>query len=68
MCFRSKIVIPELKNRCDKLEMEVPELMLIVQFLSEKVSEYMSIWVSKYSRESGSCFGSRNSKMKYLPI
>ncbi|KAG8372626.1 hypothetical protein BUALT_Bualt12G0086200 [Buddleja alternifolia] len=37
ICYRSKILIPKLKSRCDKIKMEIPELMLMVEFLSEKV-------------------------------
>ncbi|KAG8373021.1 hypothetical protein BUALT_Bualt12G0127600 [Buddleja alternifolia] len=60
MCYRSKIVIPELKNRCDKLEMEVSELMLMVEFLSEKVlhsDKPLSFFLNHLVRGGrGSCF------------
>ncbi|KAG8382360.1 hypothetical protein BUALT_Bualt05G0069200 [Buddleja alternifolia] len=39
MCYRSRVVIPELRDRCEKLEAEIPELMLMVEFLSEKVKK-----------------------------
>ncbi|KAG8368975.1 hypothetical protein BUALT_Bualt15G0102100 [Buddleja alternifolia] len=50
MCYRSKMLIPELRNQCDKLEVEIPELMLIVEFLSEKMKkmqhkEYLQLGV-----------------------
>ncbi|KAG8367325.1 hypothetical protein BUALT_Bualt16G0060500 [Buddleja alternifolia] len=35
-CYRAKMGIPELKNRCNKMEMEIPKLKLMVEFPTEK--------------------------------
>ncbi|KAG8388181.1 hypothetical protein BUALT_Bualt02G0099100 [Buddleja alternifolia] len=39
MCYRSKMVIPELHNGVELLEVELLELMFMVEFLSEKVKK-----------------------------
>ncbi|KAG8371565.1 hypothetical protein BUALT_Bualt13G0101200 [Buddleja alternifolia] len=39
MCYRRTMVICKLHNRCEKYEEEISELMVMVEFLSEKIKE-----------------------------